>query len=318
MDFTRKYFLLFSVIGLTFISLSAGFDFYLKLFGLEIALLCCVVFEILRLGCLWSIVFREWILKFVAIPLYLLVSSACIFAAITSFHAKIIENHTTITKPYDQEVSRRIETIKRTYAQQIGNDLVKLDDKIDVCNRKIAWNPNSKYWKNRLAQLIASKQISISQRDSVLNLVPSANKERWISYFAAKLELKFEPLPSTTYGSKAVTFSIQELWGVTELRAKKIVAIIIIMITECGIILLSLLVNDKKVDQRSVSNSIISKLSGKNILINTLQDKFSDEEIQFMRHVILQRLYEVGMVDVGTFSKGDCFKILPFGRDTLC
>lgn len=52
------------------------------------------------------------------------------------------------------------------------------------------------------------------------------------------------------------------------------------MITECGIILLSLLVNDKKVDQRSVSNSIISKLSGKNILINTLQDKFSDEEIR--------------------------------------
>ena len=45
---------------------------------------------------------------------------------------------------------------------------------------------------------------------------------------------------------------------------------------------------------------------------------YSEDELQFMRYVILQRLYEVGMVDVGTYHARDCFRLLPFGRDTLC
>ncbi len=45
---------------------------------------------------------------------------------------------------------------------------------------------------------------------------------------------------------------------------------------------------------------------------------FCEEEMQFMRYVILQRLYEVGMVTVGTFDGQDCFKLLTFGKETLC
>lgn len=45
---------------------------------------------------------------------------------------------------------------------------------------------------------------------------------------------------------------------------------------------------------------------------------YNEEEMQFMRYVILQRLYEVGMVDVGTYEGKDCFRLLDFGKDTLC
>ncbi len=45
---------------------------------------------------------------------------------------------------------------------------------------------------------------------------------------------------------------------------------------------------------------------------------FCEEEMQFMRYVILQRLYEVGMVAVGTLEGEDCFKLQPFGKETLC
>lgn len=45
---------------------------------------------------------------------------------------------------------------------------------------------------------------------------------------------------------------------------------------------------------------------------------YNEEELQFMRYVILQRLYEVGMVEVASHQNKDCFRLLPFGRDTLC
>ena len=55
----RKYFLTIVVIGLIFISLLSGFDFYKSLFDLTTAILCCTIFEIIRLGCLWSFVSNE-------------------------------------------------------------------------------------------------------------------------------------------------------------------------------------------------------------------------------------------------------------------
>lgn len=45
---------------------------------------------------------------------------------------------------------------------------------------------------------------------------------------------------------------------------------------------------------------------------------YNEDELQFMRYVIMQRLYEVGMVDVALHEGRDCFSLLPFGKDTLC
>ena len=45
---------------------------------------------------------------------------------------------------------------------------------------------------------------------------------------------------------------------------------------------------------------------------------YNDEELQFMRYVVMQRLYEIGMVEVGLYKGKDCFKLLTFGKETLC
>ncbi len=45
---------------------------------------------------------------------------------------------------------------------------------------------------------------------------------------------------------------------------------------------------------------------------------YQEEEIRFMRYVIMQRLFEVGMVNVGTYQNQDCFQLLSFGSETLC
>lgn len=46
--------------------------------------------------------------------------------------------------------------------------------------------------------------------------------------------------------------------------------------------------------------------------------EYNEEELEFMRYVIMQRLYEVGMVNVGYYKGEECFTLLPFGKDTLC
>lgn len=276
----RKYVLFVFVIGLTLISLTAGFNFYRSLFGMTTAVLCCAVFETLRLGCLWSLIAQEWLARLVAIPIYVIVAFACSFAAVTNFHAEIIENHNKQMIPIEQEIARRIDLIKRAYATKVEDDLSQLKDKIDVCNRKLAWSPDSKYWQNRLDQLNKERDHIIAVRDSFLLVAPTDHRELWISSQAAKLGLEFEPLPTTLQNPKAVTMAIQELWGVAELEAKKIVSVIIIVTTECGIILLSLLAKGTK--ERSVAprKKVERKASGHHQALPSFQEKFDEDEIR--------------------------------------
>ena len=104
----KKILLMTLLIGLTLISLMAGFNFYQTLFGLSTAIICSIVFESLRLGCLWGIALPGWSSKGVALPLYVIVAGSCSFAAITQFHAEIIEQYARERKPYEQEITRRV------------------------------------------------------------------------------------------------------------------------------------------------------------------------------------------------------------------
>ena len=49
---SREYVLMTAVVGLSIISVSAGYDFYDTLFGKNTAILCCTIFEMIRLACL--------------------------------------------------------------------------------------------------------------------------------------------------------------------------------------------------------------------------------------------------------------------------
>ncbi len=270
MDRIRKYIILCAVVGLTLISVSAGFRFYHTLFGLVIAILCCVVFETLRLACLWSLMVRGWLAKVVAMPMYVLITLTCAFVAITSFHAEIIESYALATKLAEHEINKRINVIKRGYAQKVQNDLSKVYEEIDRCKRKLALNQTSIYWKNRLEQLTTERQAIVKERDIFLDSMPTEKRKEWIEHQAAILGINFEPLPPSLQGSAAMTIAIQELWSLSELAAKKIASIIIVITTECGIVLLSLLVKGGIPD--SISN-------GQRIL-DILRKKFDDADIQ--------------------------------------
>lgn len=260
MDRVRQYLMPFAVVGLTLISVTAGFRFYHTLFGLTTAILCCVVFETLRLACLWSLVVSGWFAKVLAIPIYAIVTLTCAFVAITSFHAEIIESHTEATKIMEQELAKRIDLVKRAYAQKVENDLKRLDEKIDQCNLKLAMRPNSGYWHNRLEQVHNERAAMMTTRENFFNTVPAENKKEWIDYQAAVLGLTLAPLSVSLHGSPAFTTAIQELWGITEIAAKKIVSIIIVTTSECGIILLSLLAKAKMSNDEKSNRTVLAEL----------------------------------------------------------
>ena len=266
----RRSLVLVAVVGLSLISVTAGFRFYHTLFNLTTAVLCCVIFETLRLGCLWSLVTNMWLTRLVAVPVYAMTSIVCAFVAITSFHADIIANHSAATKPVEEEIERRIGIVKRAYASKSEEEVKKLDERIDQCKRNLALYPEAHFWRNRLAQLDQDRRLITASRDSFLSVIPQHGIDEWISSQAARMGLTFEPLPSPAQRTKAFTLAIQELCGITELAAKKAISIIIVVTTELGIVMLSLLA------QAQVS----TKGAGSAWFLDGLKKQFGDEEIR--------------------------------------
>ena len=117
-----------------------------------------MVFELIRLGCLWSFIIFSWYSKVITIPLYCFVSLICTLAAVTNFHASIIKRQAEEAKPIEDEITIRIDKIKQSYVKKVEGKIDLLDKKIDVCDKNLAWNQNSHYWKNRLQQLKRQKQ----------------------------------------------------------------------------------------------------------------------------------------------------------------
>jgi hypothetical protein len=46
--------------------------------------------------------------------------------------------------------------------------------------------------------------------------------------------------------------------------------------------------------------------------------KYTNEEKCFVRAAVFERLWEMGMVDIGTLDSAECFCFTPFGRKVLC
>lgn len=269
-----------AAVGLTLISVTAGFEFYHALFGIATAMLCCIVFEALRLACLWSLVAHGWSVKALAIPIYGLVTITCVFASLTSFQAGIIKRHAEEMNPFESEIARRIALIKRTYATEKTREIEDLDQQLDRCNRGLALNPDSKFWRNRAEQLTNKRDRLGQERDLFLHTTPAQDKAAWIERNAAMLDLELEPLDSSPHGSKTTTAAIQELWNVTELRAKKIVSILIVISVEAGIVLLSLLAGAPKRENRNNPETQLNNQNGNLELLKTLRTRFGQADIQ--------------------------------------
>ena len=258
----RKYVLSIAVIGLTLISVTAGYDFYSSLFGITTAILCCVIFETLRVICIYSFSFG-WISRVAAAPLYLVLAAICAGAGITNFHAKIIESHRRAIKPFEMALTKNVELIKKAYAKQASAELKALDAKIDVCQRKLAWSPGSSYWQNRLAQLLTKRQQMVTERDEFLKQTPHKNQQVWLTEQAALLAVTLEPMQEVGGHAKAIIQALDDLWGLKELRAKKVVSFTIIVSVEFTILFLSLIAGrfeGKLVESRPLIHKVLAGL----------------------------------------------------------
>ncbi len=235
-----KYIFAALSVGLTIISMDNGFYFYLNMFEIRTAILATVVFEILRLATLYSFIVWDVRKRVIAGTLYVIVAFICAFSATSSFHAKIIESQMVDTSNYRNEIDKRLNIVMKEYALQMQDKLTIADKDITYAQRKVAALPSSTYWPKREAQLKTKKKLLIAERDSVLASVPTKNLEDWVEQQAAILGLSLGPMPINTYGSNAILQAIQEMWVVEDLTVKKIVALLITLGIEVGIILLAI------------------------------------------------------------------------------
>ena len=257
-------------IGLTLISMHSGFYFYLTMFDITTAVLATFVFEILRLATLYSLVMWEVQKRMVSGALYALVACICAFAATSSFHARIIESYNTDLLPYKMEVENRVKLVRQSYADKMAEKITVVDEEIDIAQKKIAGKPQSTYWPKRLEQLSLNRQELIAERDSILSWEPNEELVPWLNHHSAILGLDLEPLPVRESGSAAISQAIQELWIVKELTVKKIVAILITLGIEIGIVLLAVFARvyakQEQLEQKKSTNGVSSgKVKNKNI-----------------------------------------------------
>ncbi|MCA9731893.1 MAG: hypothetical protein H6696_05600 [Deferribacteres bacterium] len=290
MQIYQKYILAIVVVGLTMISIDAGFSLYMSLLGIGMALLISIIFEIFRLVCLYALVNNQLLSRMFSVPLYVLIASVCALAAITSLHTKITSAENTIQYPLEMEQNRRIALIKQVYVQKATKQINEIDKKIDVCKRKLAWNEHAGYWQRRLEQLENEKRMILDVQDRFLKSTPLIERDKWIAEYAAKLNLTFKPLEQMDGGSSAVTSTIHQMWGITTLQAKKIVSSLVVLVTEIGIVVLSLILKGnvvrrarvvvKKTEKQVIPNrKTTSKFQMSQSEYKELSGQFSEAEI---------------------------------------
>lgn len=235
-DSYKISFVLISIL-LSLISLQAGFAFYEAIYGMTVAILASFTFETLRLATLFA-----WLRghgRWLSFSLYVAVAGVCAFAAVASFHSSIIENY---EKAIAAELERQhveVDKIKSAYADERRTRLNDISKQIEICERRVAQYPESSYWPRRLEQANTSHERVSILYDSLLAYKPS-DIEEWIAKESAKYGIMRES--GAEHGKAwATTKAIRDLWGLSEIEAKKTAAIIIVLGIELGILMLSLL-----------------------------------------------------------------------------
>ena len=256
-------------IGLTAISMKGGYYFYVNLFDVSTAILAVSVFEILRLVLLYIMVSWHGGQKAVAVPIYILVAIMCAFAAAASYHAKILQKYESDTASYRTELQNRANQIKTAYAQKENERIDAIEADMVQAEKNKALKPYSSYWRTRYDQLATNYDSLVTRRDSFLSEAPKEDIEVWISHHASIFNINFEPLANQKYGSSMVTTALQELWHVSDVRVKKVVAVIFVVALECTIILLAFFAHTFRIESFEEKDKVIE-------LIHQLRSEFDE------------------------------------------
>lgn len=228
-------------IALTFISLNAGFYFYSAMFGLTVAIVASFTFESLRIATIYGAIRKGKVNRAVGIILYTATACVCAFAAIASFHARIIENYRKDTMETTVRQKKEIEAIKLAQGSARQKMLEKIDSEYSRCMRQHAINPGSVYWARRLEQVKGEEKEVKASYDSILAFIPTENIEEWIEQESAKQHINRTEKVDSFGKSWATSEAVSQVWKLSGLTAKKVASIIIVLSVELGILMLALL-----------------------------------------------------------------------------
>jgi hypothetical protein len=227
--------------GFTLISAYNGFTFYKVLFGLSMAVLITVTFEITRLACLFSFVRTGKRIGTLAAATYMIVASVCAFAAINSFTYDVILRDRASQGQYRQQ----IHIIKQAYSRKIDEKITALERDVTYIEKMMAKYHGRLYWERRLSQSVTKRDKLITQRDEFLNTTPE-NPEQWIKANSAMLGLELDNPSRDSEVMISVTQALKELWGLEKATAQKIMGIVVTITVKLSILLLSFLANAGK------------------------------------------------------------------------
>jgi len=240
---TKQHYIFVAMsILLSLLSLQAGFAFYEAIYGMAVAILASFTFETLRLATLFA-----WLRghgRWLSFSLYVAVACVCAFAAVASFHSSIIENYEKAMAADLQRQRTEVEKIREAIAGERKDRLSEAAKQIEICEKRIAQYPESGYWSRRLEQANTSYKRTAAIYDSILAYKPS-DMEEWIAKESAKYRIMRES--GAEHGKAwSTTKAIRDIWGLDEIEAKKLAAVIIVLGIEFGILMLSLLARPAK------------------------------------------------------------------------
>ncbi|MGD2084572.1 MAG: hypothetical protein PVH61_00160 [Candidatus Aminicenantes bacterium] len=256
-------------IGFTMISVFSQFKFYQILFGVSSAALISGVLETTRIASLFKFLHTKST-KTVAIltmGTYILTAGVSAWGAINSFTTEVIQKDRE-SRFNDTE---QIHLIKTAYSKKIDGKLAVIEKEISRLQTAIAKYPKSTYWQNRMSQQVTACHELTIRREAFLNEQPkSEDTEKWIQANAAKLGLQIERPSREKDSFNSVTQALKELWGIEAGTAKKIIAIIVTLTVEAGILILAFLgvaerKNEGVTDVAGVTETVTAQLNDEHV-----------------------------------------------------
>lgn len=237
--FTWIFFIL--SVGLTFVSLSAGFYLYSALFTLYTATLICVVFEILRLSTLYAVSIFHGKARFIVSLLYVIIVCICFFASVISLDTQIIQKSNEHTAVIEKQIEADLYNVRHEYSKIYDEKLKDLNEKRDLFNRRLASNPKSKYYTARLQQVNEELDSLEKERTDKLNKLSFGN----ISREEIKTHLSILGIKDGgVYESKDISAFQEALNGLFKLdvlQLQKLIGYSLAFGIEAGILLLAIL-----------------------------------------------------------------------------
>jgi len=257
-----KRYLFFSLsVGLSIISLVAGFSIFKVFFGVKTAFLIATVLELLRLSSLYSISTFKKYYKFVALSLYVLVAIVCFTSATISFNADIIDKNRDITLTNNKTLDADLYIIKQTYSQKIDKEIKVIKVLLASTEKKYtAWN-KSKTYKRRIDLYNDKINKLINNKEKFLNKYNNSNIDKnWILSQKAILNIDTGNKKEEVIEINGIEQATKEFLNIDKITFQKIIGISLAIVIEIGIILLMLIsISFKKGDTVVIVKKKLSK-----------------------------------------------------------